>query len=102
MKNFITPHQLDQLDDVVIFDVRHDFKDLDYGRRAYEKEHLHGAFFLDLESDLSSAETDQSGRHPLPEAKDFKSWKEPARPMTRSLWYMMRDRTERPGVPGLS
>ena len=36
------------------------------GRRAYEKDHLPGSVFIDLEQDLSSPISEHGGRHPLP------------------------------------
>lgn len=37
------------------------------GRLAYENGHIPGAFFMDLESDLSGHKTGSNGRHPLPD-----------------------------------
>lgn len=91
MKNFITPDQLDQLDDVVIFDVRHDFQDLNYGPKEYEKEHLLGAFYLSMETDLSGRETQESGRHPLPEPEDFKKVLESAGATNDSVFVVYDD-----------
>ena len=55
--------------DVMIFDVSN-------GKNAkanYEKEHLEGAFFIDLNSQLADIKTDFSdgGRHPLPKIENF-------------------------------
>ena len=52
--------------DWLIFDVRHLLADLNAGRRLYEQAHLPGAFFADVEHDLSGAKTGSNGRHPLP------------------------------------
>ncbi len=43
------------------------------GRSDYEKQHLNGAFFLDLNEDLSEIHEDPAhgGRHPLPKIEDF-------------------------------
>jgi thiosulfate/3-mercaptopyruvate sulfurtransferase len=53
--------------DWVVIDCRADLVDKDFGRRAYDTAHLPGAFFLDLESELSGPKTATSGRHPLPD-----------------------------------
>jgi thiosulfate/3-mercaptopyruvate sulfurtransferase len=54
-------------DDWAVFDCRFTLTDPDAGRRAYEKEHIPGARYADLEKDLSAPVTAHSGRHPLPD-----------------------------------
>ena len=66
MKNFINPDELDQLDNVILIDVRQDLQDPTYGPKAYAKEHLHNAFYLNLEEDLTGEITANTGNHPLP------------------------------------
>lgn len=68
MKNFINPEELDQLDEVILIDVRQDLQDPEYGPKAYAREHLHNAFYLNLEKDLSGEVTAHTGNHPLPSA----------------------------------
>ena len=58
--------------DVVLADVRW-YLDGRSGRAAYDKEHIPGAVFLDLDSDLSGAPTLEGGRHPLPDPGAFAS-----------------------------
>lgn len=53
--------------DWVIFDCRFDLADPDFGFDAYSRGHLPGAFYLDLDDDLSGARTGSNGRHPLPD-----------------------------------
>lgn len=55
----------------IVFDVRHDMADPGYGRRAYASGHIPGAFFLDVESELSGPRTGSNGRHPLPDPEVF-------------------------------
>lgn len=51
-----------------IFDCRFSLEDPGYGRRSYEQDHIPGAFYLDLETDLSGPiALGQTGRHPLPQ-----------------------------------
>ena len=55
--------------DLLIFDVSN-------GKDAalnYQKEHLEGAFFIDLNSQLADIKKDlsQGGRHPLPTVENF-------------------------------
>ena len=57
---------------VVIIDCRFSLADTAAGRTAYNHGHIPGAFYADLDHDLSSAIVEgTSGRHPLPEAAQF-------------------------------
>ncbi len=55
--------------DIVICDVRFYLTDHDQGRREYEANHLPGARFVDLHTELAGGPG--GGRHPLPEVADF-------------------------------
>ena len=57
-------------DAVVIADVRW-YLDGRSGREAYDRGHIGGARFVDLDTDLSGPPTTGSGRHPLPAPEDF-------------------------------
>ncbi|PTQ51552.1 MAG: Thiosulfate sulfurtransferase, rhodanese [Hydrogenibacillus schlegelii] len=52
--------------DLVLLDARFDLLDPAAGRRAYEREHLPGARYIDLERDASAPPDPRAGRHPLP------------------------------------
>ncbi len=54
---------------VVVCDVRWYLADPDQGRVEYDREHLPGARFVDLDTALSTPEG--SGRHPLPSVEAF-------------------------------
>ncbi|AEI46158.1 sulfurtransferase [Paenibacillus mucilaginosus] len=54
-------------DRMILVDCRFVLGQPDVGRIAYEKDHIPGAHYLDLEKDLSSAVTEHGGRHPLPD-----------------------------------
>jgi thiosulfate/3-mercaptopyruvate sulfurtransferase len=56
--------------DLVVLDCRFDLADPDAGRRAWRKAHIPGARYVDLEADLSAPPSPESGRHPLPDARD--------------------------------
>lgn len=76
MSYIISPEKLadwlDQTDEnIVIVDVRADLHDKDYGSRKYEEDHLPGAYFLDLEKDLSGDVQEHGGNHPLPNGEFF-------------------------------
>lgn len=53
--------------DLVILDCRYSLADVQKGRRDYLQEHIPGAYFMDVEQDLSSPVIKGvTGRHPLP------------------------------------
>ena len=58
------------LGSVVVADVRW-YLDGRSGRDAYDRGHLPGARFVDLDADLSAAPSPGSGRHPLPDPDRF-------------------------------
>lgn len=55
----------ERLGQVALFDIRWSLTDPGHGRSDYEKGHIPGAVFVDLDRDLS-ARPGISGRHPLP------------------------------------
>lgn len=58
----------EHLDDpqVVIVDCRFSLADTQLGRQQYQASHIQGAYYLDLNFDLSSPVGEHGGRHPLP------------------------------------
>ncbi len=54
-----------------IIDCRFSLNDINLGRQQYEKNHILGAFYLDLNQDLSSSVQKHGGRHPLPDRDIF-------------------------------
>jgi thiosulfate/3-mercaptopyruvate sulfurtransferase len=58
----------------VVVDCRHTLADMSLGRRLYAEAHLPGAFFADVESDLSGPKSGSNGRHPLPDPEAFASY----------------------------
>ena len=65
----ISPESLaQQIDDpkLLIVDCRADIRDPTKGRADYEAAHIPGAFFADLDRDLSDLTLKGLGRHPLP------------------------------------
>ena len=57
--------QLDNLQ-VVIIDSRFQLANPHWGEEAYQKSHIPGAYYLNLDRDLSSEVQTHGGRHPLP------------------------------------
>jgi thiosulfate/3-mercaptopyruvate sulfurtransferase len=55
----------------VIFDCRHDLADFDKGARLHRAQHIPGAHFAAVETELSGPKTGTNGRHPLPKAEAF-------------------------------
>lgn len=51
---------------IVIIDCRFSLADPQLGRQKYQKSHIKGAYYLDLNQDLSSPIGEHGGRHPLP------------------------------------
>ncbi|MCU0534014.1 MAG: rhodanese-like domain-containing protein, partial [Hydrococcus sp. Prado102] len=66
----VSPEWLSQqLDDsqVAIVDCRFQLADPQWGYRQYLASHIQGAYYLDLEKDLSAPVKKHGGRHPLPD-----------------------------------
>jgi len=53
--------------DWVVVDCRFDLANPDFGYQAWRRSHIPGAFYLDLDADLSGFRTGRNGRHPLPD-----------------------------------
>lgn len=78
-KTLITADQLSTLDaEYCLIDCRFSLADPEHGFKQYLTGHLPGAYYADLEKDLSSAITADTGRHPLPDfnqlTKKINSW----------------------------
>lgn len=59
-------HDLEQAVDLLVIDTRFSLQDPQAGQQAYRQGHLPGAFYLDLDQDLSGPHARHGGRHPLP------------------------------------
>lgn len=74
MKNFVSVDWLyENIDkeDLLVFDVRSDLFDKEYGKRVFETGHIKNAVFVDLEKFLSGPKGKHGGRHPLPNPEEF-------------------------------
>ncbi|HEY9764336.1 MAG TPA: sulfurtransferase [Trichocoleus sp.] len=72
--NLVEPAWLaEHLDDpkVVVVDCRFSLMEPEQGRQQYEVGHIPGAYYLDLNQDLSSPVQAHGGRHPLPNWEKF-------------------------------
>lgn len=70
MNHFITSEQLKtQLAKVVLFDCRFNLTNKTLGSEQYRTGHIPGAYYLDLEKDLSAETDTHGGRHPLPDVE---------------------------------
>jgi thiosulfate/3-mercaptopyruvate sulfurtransferase len=58
-------------EDIRIADCRFALADPKKGRQEYDKGHIPGALFFDLEEDLSGPISEHGGRHPLPNMDEF-------------------------------
>tara|TARA_R110002049_G_scaffold252264_1_gene426873 strand:- start:12067 stop:12915 length:849 start_codon:yes stop_codon:yes gene_type:complete len=92
-------------DNVRVFDCRFSLKDPQGGLKSYQAGHLPMAQFADMDTQLSSTMTKTSGRHPLPDEKEFlaqlKAWginndtqviayDDISGAFAARLWWMMR------------
>jgi len=68
----LLPHLEDP--DWVIFDCRFFLPQPQRGRALYRESHIPGARYADLDHDLSSPRTAQTGRHPLPPPDKLADW----------------------------
>jgi thiosulfate/3-mercaptopyruvate sulfurtransferase len=57
--------------DVIVVDCRFALTEPNLGRQQYEAGHIPGAYYLDLNHDLSSPVQTHGGRHPLPDIASF-------------------------------
>ncbi|MFJ7636952.1 sulfurtransferase [Peribacillus sp. NPDC046944] len=64
---------MSKLEDVRICDCRYKLGSPEVGGKEYEKEHITGAVYFDLEKDLSGQVEEHGGRHPLPNLVQFKN-----------------------------
>lgn len=55
----------------VIVDVRFQLQNSEFGYKAYKQGHIEGAFYLDLNQDLSGEPAKHGGNHPLPDVEVF-------------------------------
>jgi thiosulfate/3-mercaptopyruvate sulfurtransferase len=66
---WLKEHLEDQ--DLVLVDCRFALGKPDLGRSEYVQDHIPGAFYMDLEQDLSGPKMIHGGRHPLPDLGAF-------------------------------
>lgn len=60
--------------DLLVVDTRFKLEDIGYGRLAYDNAHIPGAFYMDLNKDLSARVIPgETGRHPLPDVGEFEA-----------------------------
>ncbi|MGK7918998.1 MAG: sulfurtransferase [Trichodesmium sp.] len=70
----ISPQWLaENIDDqnLIIIDCRFSLADPELGKKQYQESHIPGAFYLDLNQDLSKPIEKHGGRHPLPHPHQF-------------------------------
>lgn len=70
LKNFIKASQVPKQKEAIILDVRRG-NAMQSGQVLYAAEHVEGAYYLNLESDLSGEVTELTGAHPLPDVAVF-------------------------------
>ncbi len=107
----VAPEDAEALAAAIIVDCRFSLADPEAGRRAWESGHVPGAFYLDLNRDLSGPTGRHGGRHPLPDAQDFANtlaglgihrgsnviaYDDSGFAFAARLWWMMRSLGYRP------
>jgi thiosulfate/3-mercaptopyruvate sulfurtransferase len=70
VRPFVDPEWLSDHPEAVLVDVR-SYLDGRSGREAYERSHLPGAVFVDLNAVLAAPPTPELGRHPMPTPEVF-------------------------------
>lgn len=96
MPPLISPLQLSswlEQADTLIFDCRFDLADAASGRQAWLSGHIPGAFFADLNQDLSDMTRRGHGRHPLPDGQQLRQFfaLHGLHPGIRVVFYDARD-----------
>ncbi len=74
MKNFVTTRWLKgnlDMENLLIFDVRYELGNEEYGKEEYNKGHIEGAIFVPMEDLLTGDVGNHGGRHPLPDMDQF-------------------------------
>lgn len=70
--DLIKQQSANNADTIVVFDCRCSLMDAEAGKKAYLEEHIPGAFYADLNTQLSSPhQPGLTGRHPLPDRADW-------------------------------
>ena len=59
--------------DIAILDCRFSLAEPELGKQQYQTSHISGAYYLDLNEDLSSPVGEHGGRHPLPNPRELAS-----------------------------
>lgn len=75
MKNLVNASWLKENinnENFVVVDCRFDLMEHSYGKESYEKGHIPGSFFMDMEKDLASKVEEHGGRHPFPDLNELK------------------------------
>lgn len=57
--------------DIILADCRYNLIDHSEGRRKYLESHIPGAYFIDMEADLTGIKKEHGGRHPIPDPEEF-------------------------------
>ncbi|MDD7363656.1 MAG: sulfurtransferase [Firmicutes bacterium] len=78
MKNLVSARELltwmDEKENVFLFDCRFDLMDKNYGRDAYEREHIKGAYPIDLDRDLVGEKGPHGGRQPFRDVESLRAY----------------------------
>mgnify|MGYP001209417724 FL=1 len=108
MNDIVSVHWLHEHlrdDNVAVADCRFELGHPDNGRLAYDRSHIPGAVYIDLERDMSGPVREHGGRHPLPDLGTFSlrmgelgigndtvvvAYDDQGGMMASRLWWMLR------------
>lgn len=74
MKNFVSANWvMENKENIILIDVRFDMHNPAYGENEYKKNHIEGAYYLDLNKDLSGVKdkNGHGGSRPVPSLEEF-------------------------------
>ncbi len=74
MKNFVSANWvMENKENIILVDVRFDMHNPAYGENEYKKNHIEGAYYLDLNKDLSGVKdkNGHGGSRPVPSLEEF-------------------------------
>lgn len=102
---FVKPEFLKENPESTILDCRFVMTEPDHGPAEYKKEHLEGAIYVNLDSEMVGKHGTHGGRHPLPDMNVFRKimeskgvsdnkktfiYDDGTLPMAARLWYMLK------------
>ncbi len=70
--NYVGIDFVKQNPEAIFLDCRFKMSEPEEGRKAYERSHIKGAYYIDLDRDMMGVLSEHGGRHPLPDMDKFR------------------------------